>query len=74
MFGEDRGSDWVCREEGWSCWISSSRWVTSFCDNSLSKIIIMYAPFFIDVKLQLKLYLKVFEAGRKFRFLVLIVK
>lgn len=43
-------------------------WLTSFCDNSLSKIIISYALFFTDVKLQPTFYLKVFKAGKKFHF------
>lgn len=41
-------------------------WLTSFCDNSLSKI--SYALFFTGIKLQPTFYLKVFKAGRKFHF------
>lgn len=49
------------------------KWLSSFSNNSLSKISI-YAILFIDVKLQSKVYLKVFKTGKKFHFLVLILK
>lgn len=72
VFG-DRGSHGVCHEEDLGAVMFDFIkgvliWLTFFCDNSLSKIIISYAFFFTYVKLKPTFYLRVFKASKKFHF------